>query len=174
VTRHIRSSDSRILTRKCCDRFRSVGAYWVLSQLALCSPYSRAGDYFPHIGKKAIGTLRQLAANGGYVCATHYPKPQYLVGKVHPSSPIELLSGLWGSRYPELKGRHTVMKTIRLEQARWVEPAERVTLHVGHPQQGTINRWHLGELTVRNLVEDIQTEPRLENLTPPQQGSDVR
>jgi len=32
------SSDRRILTRKCCDRFRSVGAYWVLSQLALCSP----------------------------------------------------------------------------------------------------------------------------------------
>jgi hypothetical protein len=42
VTRHIRSSDPRILTRKCCDRFRSVGpfaAYWVLSQLALCSPH---------------------------------------------------------------------------------------------------------------------------------------
>jgi len=38
VTRHIRSSDRYILTRKCCDRFRSVGAYWVLSQLALCSP----------------------------------------------------------------------------------------------------------------------------------------
>src|SRR5271166_4247530 len=41
VTRHIRSSDPRILTRKCCDRFRSVGAYWVLSQLALCSPHLR-------------------------------------------------------------------------------------------------------------------------------------
>jgi hypothetical protein len=53
------------------------------------------------------------------------------------------------------------MKTIRLEQARWIEPTERVTLHVGHPQQGTINRWHLGELTVRNLVEGIQTEPGL-------------
>jgi hypothetical protein len=38
VTRHIRSSDPRILTRKCCDRFRSVGAYWVVSQSALCSP----------------------------------------------------------------------------------------------------------------------------------------
>ena len=38
MTRHIRSSDPRILTRKCCDRFRSVGAYWVLSQLALSSP----------------------------------------------------------------------------------------------------------------------------------------
>ena len=38
MTRRIRSSDPRILTRKCCDRFRSVGAYWVLSQLALCSP----------------------------------------------------------------------------------------------------------------------------------------
>jgi hypothetical protein len=38
VTRHIRSSDPQILTRKCCDRFRSLGAYWVLSQLALCSP----------------------------------------------------------------------------------------------------------------------------------------
>src|SRR5271169_2111422 len=40
VTRHIRSSDPRILTRKCCDRFRSVGAYWVVSQRALCSPFS--------------------------------------------------------------------------------------------------------------------------------------
>jgi hypothetical protein len=38
VTRHIRSSDPRILTRKCCDRFPSVGAYWVVSQRALCSP----------------------------------------------------------------------------------------------------------------------------------------
>jgi hypothetical protein len=35
VTRHIRSSDPRILTRKCCDRFRSVCAYWVVSQRAL-------------------------------------------------------------------------------------------------------------------------------------------
>jgi hypothetical protein len=75
--------------------------------------------------------------------------------------PIELLDGAWGSRYPDLQGRPTVMKTIRLEQARWIEPTERVTLHVGHPQQGTINRWHLGELTVRNLVEGIQTEPGL-------------
>jgi hypothetical protein len=38
VTRHIRSSDPRILTRKCCDRLRSVGVYWVVSQRALCSP----------------------------------------------------------------------------------------------------------------------------------------
>ena len=75
--------------------------------------------------------------------------------------PIELLDGAWGSRYPDLQGRPTVMKTIRLEQARWIEPTERLTLHVGHPQQGTINRWHLGELTVRNLVEGIQTEPGL-------------
>ena len=38
MTRHIRSSDPRILTRKCCDRLRSVGAYWVVSQRPLCSP----------------------------------------------------------------------------------------------------------------------------------------
>ncbi len=38
MTRHIRSSDPRVLTRKCCDRVRSVGAYWVVSQRALCSP----------------------------------------------------------------------------------------------------------------------------------------
>jgi hypothetical protein len=44
VTRHIRSSDPRILARKCCDRVRSVGAYWVVSQRALCSPMS---DSFP-------------------------------------------------------------------------------------------------------------------------------
>ena len=36
------SSNPRVLTRRCCDRFRSVGAYWVLSQLALCSPLLKA------------------------------------------------------------------------------------------------------------------------------------
>ena len=46
VTRHIRSSDPRILTRKCCDRLRSLGAYWAVSQRALCSPSesSRSGS----------------------------------------------------------------------------------------------------------------------------------
>lgn len=132
-------------------------------------PSLEPDDYFPHEGKKAIRTLKRLATNGGYVCATHYPKRQYLVGKVNPHSPIELLGGEWGTRYPDMLGRATVMKTIRLEPARWIEPAERVALHVGHPQQGTINRWHLGELTVRNLVEGIQTQPGLGSLTPPQQ-----
>jgi hypothetical protein len=47
VTRHIRSSDPRILTRKCCDRFpvrRCVGTYWVVSQRALCSPVKESAN----------------------------------------------------------------------------------------------------------------------------------
>lgn len=125
-------------------------------------------DYYTGSAKQCMRTLVKLSEQGGYVCAQHYPHPEWMVGLVRPNSKIELLNGKWGSR-SGLQGRPAVLKTLRLSNVKLVDPVDYAVLAVGRPRQGTIMQWHLAGKTVENLVLRRRSKPQLSDLAPSQQ-----
>ena len=125
------------------------------------------GDYTGS-AKSCMTTLVELAREGGYVCAQHYPHIDWMLGFVRPHSKIELFKGKWRNDC-DLKGETAVLKTLRLTKVRRVKPLDYAVLHVGRPRQGTIVRWHLARKTVESLVEGRRTKPQLSDLRPDQQ-----
>jgi hypothetical protein len=118
--------------------------------------------------KTAMKILAELARDGGYVCAQHYPKEEWLVGVVKPSSKIELFYGKWGNQN-DLQGRTAILKTLRLTKFRLVKPGDYAVLSVGRPRQGTIRRWYRAGKAIENLVENRKTKPQLSDLSTAQQ-----
>lgn len=119
-------------------------------------------------GKSCMRTLVELASEGGYVCAEHYPHPEWMVGFVKPHSKIEKLKGRWRDDC-ELKGKVAALKALRLTRVKRIDPLDFAVLSVGRPRQGTIMRWHLAGKTIENLVEGRRRRPQLSDLTPRQQ-----
>lgn len=119
--------------------------------------------------RAAMRTLVELARDGGYVCARYRGHESLLIGKVAPNSEIELLYGLWGEMYRELRGRVAIMKTLQLNDAREVTEIDHLSILVGQPQRGTICRWRrVGEL-IRALVEGERVQASLGSLLTAQQ-----
>jgi hypothetical protein len=83
--------------------------------------------------------LRELATDGGYVCADYYQHPESVLGYVKPSSKIELLKGKWGTRN-ELKGRTAILKCLSLNKVKLVSPADFAVIFAARPRQGAIMR----------------------------------
>ncbi len=125
-------------------------------------------DDYTGSGKSCMGKLVELAREGGYVCAQHYPHTEWMVGLVKPRSKIELLKGKWREDC-ELKGRTAVLKTLRLTRVKLIDPLDYAVLSVGRPRQGTIMRWHLAGKTVESLVEGRRSNLQLSDLAPRQQ-----
>lgn len=120
------------------------------------------------VARTYVERLLELATEGGYVCAQHYPKSQWMLGLVPPGSSIELLQGTWGDAN-DLGGRPAILKTLPLQNVTIVSPLDYAVLQAGRPRQGTINRWPSAKCAVQNLVEGIQNQPALQNLSPAQQ-----
>lgn len=117
-------------------------------------------------GRHAMELLVSLAMGGGYVCAEHAHHGTQ-VGWVTPGSPIEILRGQWSQS--ERPGRTALLKTIRLERARTIEPKKALRVTVGRPQQGTIRKWRKCKGKIRDLVEGRRGEASLDDLVPTEQ-----
>jgi hypothetical protein len=121
-------------------------------------------DDYAGAAKKCLRILLELAKDGGYVCAQHYPKEKWMLGMVRPNSKVELLKGKW------IGGNRTaVLKSLTLSQVRLVDPLEYAVLAVGRPRMGTLMHWHRARKTVEDLVERRAGKVQLSDLAPSQQ-----
>jgi hypothetical protein len=115
--------------------------------------------------KTAIRYINELAKSGGYVCAEYFGHDCVLVGKVSPGSHVQLLRGKWGSLYG-LDGREAVLKTVKLSQVIEVQPSTCAPIMVARPQGGTIMHWHKAKRAIERLVEGINEQITLDDLSP--------
>src|SRR5690242_1177759 len=77
----------------------------------------KADNYPNGNGRKEMRILRELAANGGYVCAEFRGHQGCLVGLVPPNTHIKLMTGAWGIRHG-YTGRRAILKTLKLKRAK--------------------------------------------------------
>ena len=129
-------------------------------------------DYRPN-GKGAIKNLRELAKDGGYVCAQYFipdkDDSECLVGYINPNSEIEFIKGTWGD-LKSYNGREAILKALSLQKVRVIKPREQTSLLINCPQQGTISWWHKAGEKVENLVKGIKkSNSGLEDLSTAQQ-----
>lgn len=153
---------------------------WRERRIAIHFPHEKSGkigardrssinpDDYIGSAKHCMRTLVDLAKEGGYVCAHHYPHERWMLGLVRPKSKIELLRGAWGNK-SGMQGRTAVLKTLRLSKVKLVQPIDYAVLSVGRPRQGTIMRWHLAGKTIESLVEGRRRTAHLSDLAPRQQ-----
>jgi hypothetical protein len=121
-------------------------------------------DYEPY-AKKAVGALLRLSSDGGYVCAQYRSRERYLIGKVRPKSPIQLIPGMWGDRN-DYSGRPAILKGLQLSTCKELDPYQYASVHIGRPQQGTISRWRNCRSLIEDLVENREIAFDLDHLTP--------
>jgi hypothetical protein len=152
---------------------------WDERRIAIHYPHAKDGqserdsessnpDDYQGPGRVAMKALVELARLGGYVCAQYQGREASLVGVVEPGSPIELLSGRWGSLHG-YKDRTAVLKTLRLVRVKEVRPCESAAILVGRPRQGTLLRWPSAGKAIENLVEGRAGEVELADLLDAQQ-----
>lgn len=123
---------------------------------------------YPRRAKGAMRALNELAKHGGYVCAEYFGHDECLVGTVKPGSKIQRLYGEWGT-LNECDGREAILKSLKLERVRFVNPHDRAVILVGRPRQGTIMRWKTPGQAIADLVEGRRAAPSLNQLSTAQQ-----
>jgi len=129
---------------------------------------SLALEDYPSRARRAMRSLKQLAKDGGYVCAQYFQHGECIVGYIKPASTIELTRGRWGSSN-DLNGRQAILKSLRLEKVKFVNPCDSTAILVGRPRQGTIMRWRRAGQTIENIVRGKRTSPSLGDLSFDQQ-----
>jgi len=158
---------------------------WAEKRIAIHYPFDISGDTtqdsrsiepkdYPQPARKNIKALRNLAQNGGYVCAQYFGHEECVLGFVEPQSHIELVEGNWGKnerqgRVADWKGRTAILKTLLLTKVRIVAPEKHAIILVGRPRQGTLMRWPSSGKVIEELVEGRKSEIRLTDLSPSRQ-----
>ena len=99
-------------------------------------------------GKKAVRLFAELAKNGGYVCAEYAGRSESLIGKVASGSKVDFINdGTWRS------GAECHLKTLVVQDAKWLNREDYARLAVGRPRLGTIARWPSARDGVATLVD---------------------
>jgi len=154
---------------------------WNEEKIAIHYPRDKSGN-FPkrpdsrdlgpaHYSGKAAGAiraLRELASEGGYVCAEYAHESKCLLGYISPKSQVNFLEGKWSDK-GEYKGRKAILKCLNLRKVKALRSADLAIILVGRPRMGTIARWSKAKDAIKNIVEGIQLEPSLDLLFPYQQ-----
>jgi len=104
--------------------------------------------------KRALGALKKLATEGGYVCAQYSEDVKWLVGLLPKGSRIHLVKGKWrpGSSPPNGHDGIAIIKTIQLHNSRLVNPYEYAALQSAQPRYGTIKRWPSVQDSIEKIV----------------------
>jgi hypothetical protein len=117
-------------------------------------------DDYTGSARTAMWILKDLADNGGYVCCKH-TRPLFMIGFVPPKSQIKLVEGRWSFN----KNRPAMLKTLPLTKMAIVPWKTGLSLREGVPKEGSICHWRNGIPKVRNLVENLKSNPVLKSLT---------
>jgi hypothetical protein len=111
-----------------------------------------------------MGIFQLLRREGGYVCAQYYGQSELLMGTIAPNSKMTLLRAEWGS-----STRPAVLKTLRLADAKLLQPRDHSIIAASRPRQGTIARWHAVGDAVAALIEQRTPPLSWQLLSYPQQ-----
>jgi hypothetical protein len=89
-------------------------------------------NYTRNSEKRAIKTLVELAANGGYVWADSRGQTNAKVGLVKPRTEVQLASATYTKpsdpRYEGREGTEAVLKTLQLDRGKEVKPHAAMSL----------------------------------------------
>lgn len=118
---------------------------------------------YPRSQGRIIGRFVELGKSGGYVCATYRTTRDVLIGFVDPGTKVKLDRRF---RWDGDTRRKAILKTIRVQRAKWIPTSEHAIVSAGRPRQGTFVRWHRAGDVIERLVEGRPLEARVENLTP--------
>jgi hypothetical protein len=126
---------------------------------------------YSHGARRALRIMKELAENGGYVCAHFAGYTKWMMGFVPTGSKIELCKGKW--KPEDLKDEASkdhngvaIIKTLRLHKARFILPDDCVILQPAQPRQGTIARWPSIGNAIEAIVEGKQLQNSLDTLSP--------
>ena len=114
--------------------------------------------------QRPLRALIELAASGGYVCATYEGFDNCLIGYVTPNSPLELVPGKRGN-HNGLDGAPAFLKGVRFQSARELDPRLHPAIFVGAPQQTTLTKWPCVKSRIEDLVEAHEVIPSFHSLT---------
>ncbi len=104
--------------------------------------------------KTVMSIFQRLRSEGGYVCAQYFGQSELLIGTIAPNSKMTLLRGERGS-----STRPAVLKTLRLADAKLLQPRDHSIIAASRPRQGTIGQWHAVGDAIAALIE--QRKPPL-------------
>src|SRR6266478_5130656 len=164
--RHSSSLDISDATRK---------RLWDEQRIAVHYPHDRNGKFqttdndsldpadYRGYAKTVMGIFQLLRSAGGYVCAQYYGQSELLMGTIAPYSKMTLLRGEWGS-----STRPAVLKTLRLANAKLLQPRDHAIIAASRPRQGTIARWHAVGDAVAALIEKRTPPLSWQSLSYPQ------
>jgi hypothetical protein len=119
-------------------------------------------DDYPKKEAKLIRRFNELAANGGYVCATYRTSLQALIGMVRPGSRVKLMRFKWSDD----PNRTAVLKTIQVPRFRPLDTAQHAIVSVGRPRMGCFSRWPRAGNAVARMVEGKPVEADVTDLVP--------
>lgn len=111
-------------------------------------------DYTMNNARRALGSLKELAEGGGYVCAEFHDTEDCILGFVRPGTKIQLFDGRWRT-----KDRKAILKSLPLVKVKAIPKANLTAILVCRPQQGTISKWHTVKKSVENLVTGKRPGP---------------
>lgn len=115
--------------------------------------------------KKAMNALRKLSKHGGYVFSVYENQEDYKIGFVEPETEIEIIKGKWGNKNG-VGGRLAILKGLRLSRSIELNPLYALSLTCAQPRQGTICVWSKAGKRVQNIMNGINKEKELSDLTP--------
>lgn len=117
-------------------------------------------------GKGALRAMRELANEGGYVCATYRYTKTMFIGRVSEKSRIQINKDyFWKTN----KNRIAKLKTLTFEPIKEIPPEKQALLLACQPTHGTFCRWKMIGGRVERLVEGVPEPKLLESLSSPQQ-----
>lgn len=103
---------------------------------------------YPSSGRTAIQILKNIATEGGYICADYSNHPGCsVVGKVNPKSTISITQGT------SIDGRKALLKSLKLLESKVIPHADMIGVYARRPRQGTIRRWPKAAMDIKILLE---------------------
>ena len=115
--------------------------------------------------KKALNALHKISRDGGYVFSVYENRDEYKIGFVEPDTDIKLIQGKWGNKNG-IKGRIAILKALRFSKSIELNPLDALSLTCAQPRQGTICVWSKVGKRVQNVINGINEQKKLSDLTP--------
>jgi len=110
-------------------------------------------DYGEPVARKALKVLRELAQDGGYICATMARKDGCLIGRVAPATQITYEE----APYADEPHRPSIIKAVKLDTFKRVSAWQTNRLLIGQPQQGTLTLWNCCGNRIQRWVDQNDT-----------------
>lgn len=114
--------------------------------------------------KKAMNALHKLSKHGGYVFSVYENQDDYKIGIIEPGTDIVIIRGKWGNKNG-FSDRVALLKGLQFSRSIELSPTDALSLTCAQPRQGTICVWSKVGKRVQNIVNGINENKKLSDLT---------